>query len=99
MTPLTQGDGSVDRRVVSAVRNIPEGYVTTYGDIARGLGLKSPRQVGAVLARGTASMPWHRVLPANGRLVKGLATEQRRLLRSEGIEVHGGRVDLKRYRW
>jgi methylated-DNA-protein-cysteine methyltransferase related protein len=88
-----------DERVAAAVRAVPEGYVTTYGAIARHLGLKSPRQVGAVLARAYEPMPWHRVLPASGRLVPGLAAEQGRLLRAEGVEVREGRVDLTRYRW
>lgn len=91
--------GSVDQRVTEVVRAVPAGHVTTYGAIARELGLKSARQVGAVLARGRQPMPWHRVLPASGRLVDGLVTEQERLLRSEGIEVREGRVDLNRYRW
>jgi methylated-DNA-[protein]-cysteine S-methyltransferase len=85
--------------VAEAVRGVPEGYVTTYGAIARDLGLASPRQVGAVLARGREPMPWHRVVPASGRLVPDLATEQGRRLRAEGIEVRSGRVDLGRYRW
>ena len=88
-----------DQRVAEAVRAVPEGYVTTYGAIARHLGLKSPRQVGAVLARGVEPMPWHRVLPASGRLVEGLAAEQCRLLGAEGVEVRNGRVDVTRYRW
>ena len=90
---------SVDQLVAQAVRSVPEGHVTTYGAIARQLGLRSARQVGAVLARGQEPMPWHRVLPASGRLVEGLAVEQAVLLRAEGIEVQGGRVDLDRYRW
>ena len=95
----TPDNRSAEDRIVAAVRSVPEGYVTTYGAIARQLGLKSPRQVGAVLARGSQPMPWHRVLPASGRLVEGLAAEQGRRLRAEGVEVRDGRVDLKRYRW
>jgi methylated-DNA-protein-cysteine methyltransferase related protein len=90
--------GVIDR-VNAAVRAIPEGYVMTYGDIARLLGLKTPRQVGSVLARGSGSTPWHRVVHADGTLVQGLMSEQSRLLRSEGVEVTGGRVDIRRYRW
>jgi methylated-DNA-protein-cysteine methyltransferase related protein len=71
----------------------------TYGDIARRLGLKSARQVGTMLARGSDPIPWHRVLHADGTLVKGMIAEQSRLLRSEGIEVHRGRVNLRQYRW
>jgi methylated-DNA-[protein]-cysteine S-methyltransferase len=90
---------SVDDLVTEVVRAIPEGYVTTYGAVARQVGLRSPRQVGAVLARGHQPMPWHRVLPASGRLVEHLATEQARRLRAEGVEVVESRVDLERYRW
>jgi alkylated DNA nucleotide flippase Atl1 len=96
---VTSDPRPVEERVIAAVRAVPEGYVTTYGAIARELGLRSARQVGTVLARGGEPMPWHRVLPATGRLVEGLAVEQGRLLRSEGVEVSGGRVDLERYRW
>ena len=96
---MTSEQRPVDELVAEAVRAVPEGYVTTYGAIARELGLASPRQVGAVLARASGPMPWHRVLPASGRLVEGLATEQGRRLRAEGVEVRGVQVDLTRYRW
>jgi alkylated DNA nucleotide flippase Atl1 len=96
---LTRRDRSVEDQVIEAVRAVPAGYVTTYGAIARELGLKSPRQVGAVLARGNGPVPWHRVLPASGRLVAGLAVEQGRLLAAEGVDVRDGKVDLRRYRW
>ena len=96
---MTLDSRPVDEQVVAAVCAVPEGYVTTYGAIARQLGLRSARQVGAVLARGSRPMPWHRVVPASGRLVEGLAVEQGQLLRSEGVDVRGGRVDLERYRW
>jgi len=96
---LTSEQRPVDELVAEAVRAVPEGYVTTYGAIARELGLASPRHVGAVLARASEPMPWHRVLPASGRLVEGLATEQGRRLRAEGVEVRGVQVDLTRYRW
>ncbi len=96
---MTLNSQPVDEQVAAAVSAVPEGYVTTYGAIARQLGLRSARQVGAVLARASEPMPWHRVLPASGRLVEGLAVEQGQLLRSEGVAVRGGRVDLERYRW
>lgn len=90
---------SVEDRVVADVRSIPAGFVTTYGDIARRLGLKTPRQVGSVLARGNTELPWHRVVHADGSLVQGLTEEQSRILNSEGVEVSGGRVSLRRFRW
>ena len=96
---VTTPDPSVCDQVIAVVRSVPAGYVTTYGDIAHRLGLRTPRQVGAVLARGTGSAPWHRVIHADGTLVQGLVEEQSHLLRSEGVKVVGGRVSLKEYRW
>ncbi len=52
------------------------------------------------------SVPWHRVINAQGRISprggpEGLAERgQATLLRREGVRVStGGAVDLKRYRW
>ena len=89
----------MDEQVAEAVRAVPEGFVTTYGSVARELGLASPRQVGAVLARAAVPMPWHRVVPASGRLVAHLADEQGQRLRAEGVDVVGGRVDLRVFLW
>lgn len=96
---MSQPDESVGERVYAIVRSIPAGYVMTYGDIAHRLGLRSPRQVGHVLSSGSGSVPWHRVLHADGTLVEGLMAEQSRLLRSEGVSVIRGRVDLRHCRW
>ncbi len=93
------GRMDVAERVYRAVRAVPSGYVTTYGDIARNLGLRSARQVGRVLAGGAPSVPWHRVVRSDGSLAEAVVSEQSRRLRSEGIEVTGARVDLKKYRW
>jgi methylated-DNA-protein-cysteine methyltransferase-like protein len=94
-----RGAEDAETRVYRAVRAIPSGFVTTYGDIARAVGLRSPRQVGHMLAKGAQPAPWHRVVRADGSLAEAVAPEQSRRLRAEGIDVAGARVDLKRYRW
>ena len=81
------------------MRAVPSGFVTTYGDIARSLGLRSPARLVRCWPRGTQSAPWHRVVRADGSLAEAVAPEQSRRLRAEGIEVTGARVDLKKYRW
>ncbi len=88
--------------ILSAVEEIPEGSVATYGQIARLIGReKNARLVGRVLslAEYYGSYPCHRVVNHAGRLVPGWP-EQRELLRREGVpmkdETH---VDLKRCRW
>lgn len=76
-------------RVEAAVSAIPSGFVRTYGDIDP----SAPRYVGHVLASTTATLPWHRVVRADGSLPMGPA--QRRRLVREGVPFVGDRVDLK----
>ena len=76
-------------RVLARVRAIPVGFVRTYGDIDP----KAPRMVGYILATTRESLPWHRVVRADGSLAKG--SRQRRLLIREGIPMRGDRVDLR----
>ena len=76
--------------VVDRVRSIPPGFVTTYGDLAPG----APRFAGAVMAAcHDPSVPWQRVVRADGSLAKGV--RQRRLLEAEGVPFRGRRVDMK----
>jgi alkylated DNA nucleotide flippase Atl1 len=77
--------------VLRRVRAVPEGFVTTYGDLSPG----SPRFAGAVLASaGDRSLPWQRVVRADGSLAKG--DRQRRLLEDEGVPFVRERVDMER---
>jgi methylated-DNA-protein-cysteine methyltransferase-like protein len=88
-------------QVYRAVSRVPKGRVTTYGDLAASLGLRSAaRQVGYALAALPAhrdEVPWHRVVNARGELARRKdgrpSAEQRRRLRAEGIAVsREGRV-------
>lgn len=106
-TELGEGAGrepSVAEQVLDVVASIPSGRVLTYGDIAGRLGLGSARQVGHVLsgdllADEAGSVPWHRVVRADGTLAEHIATEQSRRLRAEGVTVTGGRLRLADHRW
>jgi alkylated DNA nucleotide flippase Atl1 len=89
----------VAARVLACVEAIPTGRVMTYGDVAEYAGLRSARQVGRVLAYDGGTVPWHRVLRANGSLAEHLYDEQRQRLLSEGVRFVGDRVDLAAYRW
>ncbi len=76
--------------VLRRVRAIPEGFVRTYGDVSPG----APRYAGTVLrASDDPSLPWHRVVRADGSLAKG--ARQRALLHAEGVPFRGDRVDLR----
>jgi len=85
--------------VLDFVDTIPPGRVATYGDVARALGLGSPRQVGQVLSRHGIEVPWWRVVMADGRPAPHHATEQLARLRAEGVAANGRRVDLRSARW
>jgi methylated-DNA-protein-cysteine methyltransferase related protein len=77
------------RQVLERIRRVPEGHVTTYGDLSPG----APRFAGQVLSRcHDPSVPWQRIVRADGSLAKG--AEQRRLLEAEGVRFKGTRVDL-----
>ena len=96
-------------RIYDVVRQIPEGRVATYGQIAQLAGLPGhARQVGyalfALSGPESEEVPWQRVINAKGevsaRSEPGREGLQRAILESEGVVFNDrGRVDLKRYRW
>jgi alkylated DNA nucleotide flippase Atl1 len=75
--------------VLRRVRSVPEGRVTTYGDLTPG----APRFAGAVLSATEEDVPWQRIVRADGSLAKG--ERQRRLLVAEGVPFRGERVDMR----
>lgn len=96
---------SFPQRVWQIVASIPQGYVTTYGDVARLAGSpRAARQVGGVLKRlpEGSTLPWHRVVNRHGCIsLSGPDLQrQRQALLEEGIVVSGsGQIDLQHYRW
>jgi alkylated DNA nucleotide flippase Atl1 len=71
------------------VREIPPGFVRTYGDVSPG----APRFAGAVLFEcDEPDLPWWRVVRADGSLAKG--DRQRERLVAEGVPFRGERVDM-----
>lgn len=98
-------------RVYAAVRLVPRGRVTTYGDVATVLGSpRVARHVGFALAAlnqlppGAPPVPWHRVINSQGRIsFRGdpVRTQaQRARLEAEGVRFDAReRVDLAALRW
>ncbi|WP_156292091.1 MGMT family protein [Oceanobacillus salinisoli] len=98
MTPFTE-------KVISIIRDIPEGRVMTYGQIASLAGNhRAARQVARILHSMSKKqrLPWYRVVNANGQIVIKDDTaynEQILNLQIEGVKVdHNGTVDLEKYR-
>ncbi|HWG58531.1 MAG TPA: MGMT family protein [Candidatus Acidoferrales bacterium] len=91
-------------RVYRLIKKIPRGRVTTYGELARALRLPGgARAVGYAMAACPSGrgIPWHRVIGAGGhlRIPEPHGGLQRRLLQTEGVEIHGKRTDMSRYGW
>ena len=85
--------------IISAIRRIPGGKVSTYGAVARAAGYPgAARQVVGTLRR-SLGLPWQRVLGAGGEIkLRGeAALEQRFRLESEGVTFRGRRADMKKH--
>jgi methylated-DNA-[protein]-cysteine S-methyltransferase len=71
--PLSPPEGLFDRRVLTAVGEIPHGEWATYGEVTAKLGLPADdvRAVAAAIGRNPLPIlvPCHRVVGANGRLI------------------------------
>jgi methylated-DNA-protein-cysteine methyltransferase-like protein len=99
------------QQVWGAVRLVPRGRVTSYGDVAAFVGHpRRARQVGGALGAlggrdADLAVPWHRVVNARGFLsIRGAHVgkdAQRSLLRSESVDVDEAYVvvDFDRLRW
>jgi methylated-DNA-protein-cysteine methyltransferase-like protein len=79
--------------VLAVVAALGPGEVVSYGDVAHDAGRPgAARAAGSVLARSDGSVPWWRVVYADGRLAPAAPREQARRLRAEGVVVRGERV-------
>ncbi|TMP39434.1 MGMT family protein [Pseudoalteromonas rubra] len=93
-------------KVFTLIGAIPSGNVATYGQIAALAGApKHARAVGYLLKHlpVESSLPWHRVINSQGKISfppeSDKFSEQSALLRSEGVQIQGGKVALRRYQW
>jgi methylated-DNA-protein-cysteine methyltransferase-like protein len=87
--------------VVRVLKEIPEGYVVTYGQVARMAGSpRAARQVVRILHTMSEKhgLPWHRVVNVRGEIAvpdDESRELQRMLLKSEDVVfLEDGRVDL-----
>ncbi len=75
---------------------IPEGKVTTYGEIARALNTKAWRAVGSAMAKNKNLfvIPCHRVVRSDGSIGQYAlgSNKKESLLIDEGVEVVNGKV-------
>lgn len=89
-------------QIYEIVKQIPEGKVIAYGQIARILGKpRAAREVGWAMHHCPDGLPWQRVVMADGTITGGAVADIRRtLLEAEGVAfLPDGRVDMKLCRW
>ena len=88
-------------QIWQATKKIPQGKVTTYGQIAKLLGLRDARVVGwALHANRDPEVPCHRVVNRHGGLAMGYAFggwrgQKKKLLEERVRFVSLKKVDLK----
>jgi len=89
--------------VLKVVAQIPEGKVTTYGEIARALGdIRAARAVGESLKKNPkpVEIPCHRVVMSDGSLggyAFGGPEAKKKLLEKERVTFKGEKVDLSKH--
>jgi len=76
---------------------VPKGKVTTYGELAKAVGLKNgQRAIGMIMKKNPfpVIVPCHRVVKSDGK-IGGYAYGQRvksRMLGEEGIKIKNGKI-------
>ncbi|MCY4577318.1 MAG: MGMT family protein [Candidatus Kaiserbacteria bacterium] len=83
--------------VLTVVSRIPKGSVMSYGEVARRAGSPgASRAVGRIMASNVDPLiPCHRVVRSDGGLGgynRGGISQKKKLLQSEGVLMHGGRL-------
>lgn len=95
---MAQTSTPFQQRVYHALMLIPQGKVTTYAELARHLGIRSPRAIGQALKANPEApqVPCHRIIRSDGTIggyqggTQGSKLNQKiSLLQQEGIAFSG----------
>ena len=90
---MTDGRTEFERHVDAVIAALAPGEVVSYGDVAHDAGFPGrARAVGALLSRSDGTLPWWRVVLADGRLPPPAPRQQAARLRAEGVVVRSYRV-------
>jgi len=92
---------NLQQKIYKKLLEVPKGQITTYGDLAKAVGLKNgQRVVGQIMNKNPypVIIPCHRVVMSTGK-IGGYAFGEHikiKLLHDEGIQIENGKiVDLK----
>jgi len=88
---------NLDEKVYKKLLEVPKGKITTYGELAKAVGLKNgQRTIGRIMNKNSYPIiiPCHRVVKSNGK-VGGYATGENiktKILSHEGINIYNGKI-------
>ena len=88
---------TLSTKVYKKLLQIPEGKVTTYGDLAKAVGLKrGQRVIGTIMKKNPFPIivPCHRVVKSDGKIggfVYGERVKSQMLIK-EGIKIKDGKI-------
>ncbi|HEU05139.1 MAG TPA: MGMT family protein [Nitrosopumilus sp.] len=88
---------NIEQMVYKKLLQVPKGQITTYGELAKAVGLKNgQRAIGRIMNKNPypAIVPCHRVVNSNGK-IGGFAygiDVKTNMLTKEGIEIQNGTI-------
>ena len=88
---------TLSTKVYTKLLRVPQGKVTTYGDLAKAIGLKNgQRTIGTIMKKNPfpVIVPCHRVVKSDGK-IGGYAYGERvksHMLLKEGIKIKDGKI-------
>lgn len=98
---------NLEQRVYKKLLDVPKGQITTYGELAKAVGLKNgQRVIGKIMNNNPypVIVPCHRVVMSTGK-IGGYAYGENiktKMLNDEGIEIKNGKIasfDKKLFRF
>lgn len=88
---------SLDKKIYKKLLEVPKGKITTYGELAKAVGLKNgQRAVGKIMNKNPypVIIPCHRVIKSDGKIGGYAYGEEVKLnmLINEGIKIQNGKI-------
>ncbi len=88
---------NLEQKVYKKLLEVPKGKVTTYGDLAKAIGLKNgQRAIGRIMNKNPypVIVPCHRVIMSDGK-IGGYAWGEKiktKMLSQEGVRISNGKI-------
>ena len=88
---------NIDKKIYKKLLEVPKGKITTYGELAKAVGLKNgQRAVGKIMNKNPypVIIPCHRVVKSDGKIGGYAYGEEIKsdMLTREGIVIKNGRI-------